>query len=50
MSRPVDWSKTVTFFEDEWHEGNVPIMGRVPMRLGFARRYSMAPRIRRHRS
>lgn len=27
MSRPVAWSKTVTFFEDEWHEGNVPIMG-----------------------
>lgn len=21
------WSKTVTFFEGEWHEGNVPIMG-----------------------
>ncbi len=21
------WSKTVTFFEDDWHEGNVPIMG-----------------------
>jgi branched-chain amino acid aminotransferase len=21
------WSKTWTFFEDEWHEGNVPIMG-----------------------
>jgi branched-chain amino acid aminotransferase len=27
MSRPVDWSKTVTFFEDDWHDGNVPIMG-----------------------
>ncbi len=27
MNRPVAWSKTVTFFEDEWHEGNVPIMG-----------------------
>ncbi len=27
MSRPVAWSRTVTFFEDEWHEGNVPIMG-----------------------
>jgi branched-chain amino acid aminotransferase len=27
MSRPVTWSKTVTFFEDDWHEGNVPIMG-----------------------
>jgi branched-chain amino acid aminotransferase len=21
------WSRTVTFFEDRWHEGNVPIMG-----------------------
>jgi branched-chain amino acid aminotransferase len=21
------WSKTVTFFEDDWHDGNVPIMG-----------------------
>lgn len=27
MTRPVAWSKTVTFFEDDWHEGNVPIMG-----------------------
>jgi branched-chain amino acid aminotransferase len=27
MSRPVTWSKTVTFFEGDWHEGNVPIMG-----------------------
>src|ERR1700733_12326719 len=27
MSRPVNWSKTLTFFEDDWHEGNVPIMG-----------------------
>lgn len=27
MSRPVAWSKTVTFFEDDWHDGNVPIMG-----------------------
>ena len=27
MSRPVVWSKTLTFFEDDWHEGNVPIMG-----------------------
>ncbi len=27
MSRPVAWSKTVTFFEDDWHEGNIPIMG-----------------------
>ncbi|MFI5069428.1 MAG: branched-chain amino acid aminotransferase [Terriglobales bacterium] len=22
-----DWSKTWTFFDEEWHEGNVPIMG-----------------------
>ncbi len=22
-----EWSKTLTFFEGEWHEGNVPIMG-----------------------
>lgn len=27
MSKPVTWSKTVTFFEDDWHDGNVPIMG-----------------------
>jgi branched-chain amino acid aminotransferase len=27
MSRPVAWSRTVTFFEDDWHDGNVPIMG-----------------------
>jgi branched-chain amino acid aminotransferase len=27
MSRTVTWSKTVTFFNDDWHEGNVPIMG-----------------------
>jgi branched-chain amino acid aminotransferase len=27
MSRPAAWSKTLTFFEDDWHEGNVPIMG-----------------------
>jgi branched-chain amino acid aminotransferase len=27
MSRPVTWSKTLTFYEDDWHEGNVPIMG-----------------------
>jgi branched-chain amino acid aminotransferase len=27
MSRAVTWSRTVTFFEDDWHEGNVPIMG-----------------------
>ena len=22
-----DWSKTWTFFEGEWHEGNVPLWG-----------------------
>ena len=27
MSQPVSWSKTLTFFEDSWHDGNVPIMG-----------------------
>ena len=27
MSRPIAWSQTVTFFADDWHEGNVPIMG-----------------------
>ena len=27
MSRRVTWSKTVTFFENDWHEGNVAIMG-----------------------
>jgi branched-chain amino acid aminotransferase len=27
MSRWVTWSKTLTFFEDDWHEGNLPIMG-----------------------
>jgi branched-chain amino acid aminotransferase len=27
MSRSVTWSKTLTFFEDDWHEGNLPIMG-----------------------
>ncbi len=27
MSRPVAWSKTLTFFENDWHDGNVPIMG-----------------------
>ena len=27
MSKTVTWSKTVTFFEDDWHDGNVPIMG-----------------------
>ncbi|HWG05463.1 MAG TPA: branched-chain amino acid aminotransferase [Beijerinckiaceae bacterium] len=24
---PTAWSKTVTFFENDWHDGNVPIMG-----------------------
>jgi branched-chain amino acid aminotransferase len=27
MSRSVTWSKTLTFFEDDWHEGNLPNMG-----------------------
>jgi len=27
MSRPIAWSKTVTFFENDWHDGNAPIMG-----------------------
>jgi branched-chain amino acid aminotransferase len=27
MSRPVTWSQTLTFFEDDWHEGNTAIMG-----------------------
>jgi branched-chain amino acid aminotransferase len=27
MSKPIAWSKTVTFFENDWHDGNVPIMG-----------------------
>lgn len=27
MSCTVTWSKTITFFENDWHEGNVPIMG-----------------------
>ncbi len=27
MSRTVTWLKTVTFFNDDWHEGNVPIIG-----------------------
>jgi branched-chain amino acid aminotransferase len=27
MGRPIAWSKTLTFFEDDWHDGNVPIMG-----------------------
>lgn len=26
-SKPVSYSQTWTFFEGEWHEGNVPIMG-----------------------
>src|ERR1700719_980044 len=25
--KPVSYSQTWTFFEDDWHEGNVPIMG-----------------------
>jgi branched-chain amino acid aminotransferase len=27
MAATINWSKTWTFFEDQWHEGNVPIMG-----------------------
>jgi branched-chain amino acid aminotransferase len=27
MAVGTNWSKTWTFFEDQWHEGNVPIMG-----------------------
>jgi branched-chain amino acid aminotransferase len=27
MRQSVAWSKTLTFFEDDWHDGNVPIMG-----------------------
>ena len=27
MSRSVTWSQTLTFFEDDWHDGNLPIMG-----------------------
>lgn len=27
MATVKEWSKTWTFFEDAWHEGNVPIMG-----------------------
>src|SRR5688572_28846358 len=27
MAAGQDWSKTWTFFEGDWHEGNVPIMG-----------------------
>src|SRR5580692_11185480 len=25
--KPVDFSETLTFFEGDWHAGNVPIMG-----------------------
>jgi len=27
MATATSWSKTWTYFEDRWHEGNVPIMG-----------------------
>ncbi len=27
MTAPIYYSKTWTFFEDDWHDGNVPIMG-----------------------
>jgi branched-chain amino acid aminotransferase len=27
MSQPTAWLKTLTFFENDWHYGDVPIMG-----------------------
>jgi branched-chain amino acid aminotransferase len=27
MIKPISFSQTWTFFEGDWHEGNVPIMG-----------------------
>src|ERR1700759_4639190 len=27
ITKPVSFSQTWTFFEGDWHEGNVPIMG-----------------------
>src|SRR3981189_3383448 len=27
MTKPVSFSQTWTFFEGDWHEGNLPIMG-----------------------
>ncbi len=27
MTQPAAWSKTWTFFQGDWHEGNVPILG-----------------------
>ena len=27
MTQPSDWSKTLTFYDGAWHEGNLPIMG-----------------------
>jgi branched-chain amino acid aminotransferase len=27
MAAATNWSKTWTFFDDQWREGNVPIMG-----------------------
>lgn len=27
MAAPINWTKTWTFYEGEWHEGNLPIMG-----------------------
>ncbi len=27
MAVASDWSKTVTYFEGQWHDGNLPIMG-----------------------
>jgi len=26
-AKPIDYSRTWTFFEGEWQEGNIPIMG-----------------------
>jgi branched-chain amino acid aminotransferase len=27
IAKPIDYSRTWTFFEGDWHEGNIPIMG-----------------------
>jgi branched-chain amino acid aminotransferase len=42
MTRSVTWSQTVSFFENDWHKGNVPIMGVRTHAAGCARRCSMA--------
>ncbi len=41
-SKSVSHSQTWTFFQGQWHEGNVPIMGPRPMGSGSARLCSMA--------